>query len=88
MARFLIIHNIPEHATQDQLFSGAKQLVDSLGPGVEWLDSYAASDMQRLFCFWEAPSAEAIQTALGPVNDLFPVESMHEVEWIDPKWYK
>ena len=88
MARVLIIHNIPEHATQDQLFAGAKQLVASLKPGVEWLDSYAAADMQRMFCFWEGPSAEEIHAALGPVIDLFPVESMHEVEWIDPQWYK
>jgi hypothetical protein len=45
-------------------------------------------EVQRLFCEWEAPHAEALRAALKPVTGLLPIESIHEAQWIDPQWYK
>jgi hypothetical protein len=43
--------------------------------------------VQRLFCEWEAPDADAVRASLEPVKDVLPVEALHEVQWIDPQWY-
>lgn len=88
MARFFVIHGIPPQATQDKLINGARQVVASLAPGTEWLNSWSAGEAGKLFCEWEAPDANAIRASLEPVKDLFPIEAFYEVQWIDPQWYK
>jgi hypothetical protein len=87
MARFIVIHNIPAQAAQDQIVDGARKVAASLAPGTEWLNSWLASE-SKLFCEWEAPDADAIRTSLEPVKDLFSIKTIYEVEWIDPQWYK
>jgi hypothetical protein len=87
MARFIIIHRVPTQATQDQIIDAARQVVASLAPGVEWLNSWFSREA-KLFCEWEAPDANAIRAALEAVADLVPIEECYEVEWIDPQWYK
>lgn len=89
MTRFMVIHSPPPNVTQDQAVDAARQLVASLGQETEWLNSWwIAGEVQRLFCEWEAPDAEALRDALGPIQDLLPVEALHEVQRIDPRWYK
>ena len=89
MARFMVIHNPPQHVTQDQAIDAARQVAVSLAPEVEWLNSWWISgDVQRLYCEWEAPDADAVRASLRPIQDLLPIEALHEVQWIDPKWYK
>jgi hypothetical protein len=88
MARFIVIHDIPPQATQDQIIGGAKSVVASLTPGTEWLNSWMVPEARKLFCEWEAPDADVIRSSLEPVKHLFPIESLHEVEWVDPKWYR
>jgi hypothetical protein len=88
MARFIVIHGIPPQATQDKLIAGARRVVASLASGTEWLNSWSAGKAEKLFCEWEAPDADAIRASLEPVKDLFPIEALHEVQWIDPQWYK
>ena len=88
MARFIAIHSVPPQATQEEILSGAKKVIASLAPGTEWLNSWGVPEADKLFCEWEAPDADAIRASLEPVKDLFPIETIHEVEWIDPKWYK
>jgi hypothetical protein len=88
MARFIAIHNSPPTASQDQLLEGAKKVMASLEQGAEWLNSWWVPETEQLFCEWEAPSADAIQTSLEPVKNLFPIEALYEVQWIDPAWYK
>ena len=89
MPRFMVTHSPPPHVTQDQTVDAARQLVALLGPETEWLNSWwIAGEVQRLFCEWEAPDATALWDALRPIQDLLPVEALHEVQWIDPRWYK
>ena len=88
MARFIVIHDIPPQATQDQIIGGAKNVVASLKPGTEWLNSWMVPEERKLFCEWEAPDANAIRSSLESVKPLFPIESLYEVEWVDPKWYR
>lgn len=87
MARFIIIHRVPTQATQDQTIDAARQVVASLAPGVEWLNSWLSREA-KLFCEWEAPDADAIRAALETVADLLPIEACYEVVRIDPQWYK
>ena len=88
MARFIAIHSVPPQATQEEILSGAKKVIASLAPGTEWLNSWAVPGADKLFCEWEAPDVDAIRASLEPVKDLFPIETINEVEWIDPQWYK
>ena len=87
MSRFIVIHGIPEQATQDQTIAGARKVVASLAPGTKWLNSWLSKEA-KLFCEWEAPDADAVRASVEVVQGLFPIEALYEVEWIDPQWYK
>jgi hypothetical protein len=88
VARFIVIHTAPSHVTQDQAIDGARQVVASMAPGAEWLNSWwIPGQVQRLFCEWEAPDSNAVRASLEPIKDLMPIESLNEAQWIDPKWY-
>ena len=88
MARFIVVHSGPEEGYQDEMIGFARQVAASLPPGTEWRNSWAAGEASKLFCEWEAPSKEAIEATLEAAGALFPIETIHEVEWIDPEWYK
>jgi hypothetical protein len=88
MARFIVVHGTPPQATQDKLIDSAKKVAASLAPGAEWLNSWWIPDTQKLFCEWEASDGDAIRASLEPSKDLLPIESIYEVQWIDPQWYK
>jgi hypothetical protein len=88
MSRFIVVHGAPPEIAQDQVVDGAKSVVASLPEDTDWLNSWAAGPAGKLICEWEAPDAERIRAALEPIIDLFPIESIYEVEWIDPEWYE
>jgi hypothetical protein len=88
MARFIVIHSTPPEATQEELIQGARKVVASLVPGAQWLNSWAVPATDQFLCEWEAPDVDAIRASLEPVEGLFPIETVYEVEWVDPKWYE
>ena len=88
VARFLVIHDMPPQVTQDQAIQGAKQVTASLAPGAEWLNSWWDAEADRLFCEWEAPDADSVRASLEVASDLLPIEAIHEVQKINPQWYK
>ncbi len=88
MARFMVIHSTPPEGTQEELIEGAKKVAASMAPGAQWLNSWAVPATDQLFCEWEAPNTDLIRASIDPIKDLFPVETIYEVEWIDPEWYK
>lgn len=87
MARFIVIHDTPERATQDEIIRGAKKVTASLAPDIKWLNSWSAGEVAKLFCEWEAPDADAVRASLEPAKELFPIEAIHEVQWVNPEWY-
>ena len=87
MARFIVIHGVTQ-ATQDQIFESARAVVASLAPGAEWLNSWWVPATEKVICEWEAPDVNAIHASLGSAGDVLPIETIHEVQWVDPKWYK
>jgi hypothetical protein len=90
MARFLVTHRVASsEITQDELFNRARKVIASLPPETEWLNSWwAAGESPMLFCEWEAPNADVVRASVGPVEDVFPIQSLHDVEWINPEWYQ
>ena len=88
MARFIVVHSSPLEGKQDQLIAGARQVAASLAPGTEWRNSWISAKEGTLFCEWEAPDGDTIRALLEPVKHLFPIETIHEVEWLDPTWYQ
>ena len=88
MFRYLVVHGTPPDATQEQVIAAAREVVASLPPGARWLNSWAAGEAEKMFCEWEAEDEQALRAALKPTEELFPVEAVHLVTWIDPGWYK
>lgn len=86
MARFLVVHKLPEVATQDEVIAVGKAVSARLSEDVQWLGSWVVPADDRLLCEWEASSVEAIQMALEGVN-LLPVEAIYLAEPIDPTWF-
>ena len=87
--KYMVIHQTPGGATQEELIGAAKKLNQSLTGGAKWLNSWwMAGEVGKLFCEWEAPDEEAIYASIEPVKDLFPIESIHLVTWLDPAWYE
>ena len=87
MARFIVTHRVLA-VTQDELFPRVKQIAASAVGGAKWLNSWWVAAEEKLLCEWEAPDAEAVRASLELGQDLFPIEKISEVEWIDPQWYK
>ena len=88
MARFVVIHNvIVEELSQDRMIDLAKQVAARLKPGMQLISSWYASEVDKLFCDWEAPDEEAIRAALGEALEVYPIETVHSVIHIDPGWY-
>ena len=88
MARFFVIHNVAaEELSQDGMVDLAKQVAARLKPGVEWLNSWYASEPDKLYCDWEAHDEDAIRAALGEALKVYPIEAVHSVIYIDPAWY-
>jgi len=88
MARFIVIHNVAiEEMSQDQLVDLARQVAARLKPGVEWISSWYTSEANKLFCDWEAPDEKAIRAALGEALQVYPIEAVHSVIYINPAWY-
>ena len=89
MARFLVFHQPPAEATQDELIAAARQLNASLTGGVEWLNSWwLAGEDGKFLCEWEAEDEEAIVAALEPFKELCPIESVQMATWMNPEWHK
>lgn len=88
MARFIVVHSSPPEGKQDQLIDGARQVAALLTPGTEWRNSWISAKGGLLFCEWEAPDSDTIRALVEPVKNLFPIETIYEVEWLDPTWYE
>ncbi len=87
MARFIVVHRLPDAATQDEIIAVGKAIVAASPSGSKWLRSWVVPEDDRLFCEWEAPAKGAIQAALKG-EELLPVEAIHPVAAIDPAWFK
>ena len=88
MARFIVIHNVAaEELSQDRMIALGKQVAARLKPGVEWLNSWYASEPDKLYCEWEAPDEDAIRAALGEALKVYPIEAIHSVIYVNPAWY-
>ena len=88
MARFIMTHPSAAEATQEQFMEAARSVMALLAPGVEWLNSWWFPSTGRLLCEWEAPDEDTVRASLGPALELFPIETIDEVQWADPQRYK
>lgn len=87
MPRFIVTHDMT-NCTREQLLDCTKSLSGSLTPGTEWVQSWWVVESNKLLCEWVGENADAIRAALEPAGDLIPIESIFEVQWIDPTWFR
>ncbi|UCC89475.1 MAG: DUF4242 domain-containing protein [Anaerolineales bacterium] len=88
MARYMVTHHSTPQASQEEVIQAARQVVASLPPGTEWLSSWWVAESGKLICEWEAPDPGVIRASLEPAKAFFPIETIDEVQWIDPQWYR
>ena len=88
MARFIVVHTPNLEITQDQLFESAREIWNSLEPGVQWLNTWSAGEANKVFCEWEAPDAETIRRALVQVERIMSTDEIHPVVHIDPSLFQ
>lgn len=86
MTRFIVIHRLPDVATQDEVLAWSRAILAGLSDQTRWLHSWGIPTDNRLLCEWEASDEEAIQAALEGAG-LFPVEAIYLAEIIDPAWF-
>ncbi len=86
MTTFIVIHRLPDVATQDEVIAAGKTISARLSRDARWQRGWIVPADNRLLCEWEASDAEAIQTALEGV-DLLPVEAIYPAGVIDPVWF-
>lgn len=89
MPRFIVFHkSLIADGSQDQLLEYGRKVLAGLAPGAEWLNSWWDAEEGRLICEWEAPTAEALRASVEPISDSLPIEALHEVQPIDPQWFR
>ncbi len=88
MARFIVVHTPSPEITQDQLFDGAHEILASLEPSVQWLNSWSAGKANKVFCEWEAPDAETIRRTLTKLEHIMSTDEIHSVVQVDPNLFK
>lgn len=88
MTRYLVRHHVTRiYASQDDLVNDWKGLRARTHPDAQWLNSWYASQSDRLICEWEAASPEAIRGCFLPVElEMAPIEEVDEVVAVDPAW--
>ena len=88
MTRYLVSHDVKRiYSTQDELVSDWRGLRRRTNPEARWLASWWAASTRRLYCEWEAASAEAIRACFLPVElEMAPIDRVEEVVAIDPGW--
>lgn len=86
MPRFIVTHDMT-NCTHEQLLDCTRRLAGSVPPNTDWLQSWWIVEKNKLMCEWVAETADAVRTSLEPAGDLIPIESIYEVQLINPKWF-
>ncbi len=86
MTRFIVMHRLPDVATQDEVVAAGRAVFARLSDQARLLHSWIVPADDCFLCEWEALDEEAIQAAMEGV-DLFPVETIHLAEPIDFAWF-
>ena len=86
MARYLVERTFPDGLAISVTDEGAQVCLKLVGndavEGVTWVHSYVTPNKKKTFCINDAPSAEAIRTAVKRNN--LPVDSITPVSVLDP----
>jgi hypothetical protein len=78
MPRFVIERSVPG-LTRDELFESGRRSVAVLAdmPGVRWIRSYVSDVDGKIYCEYDAPSAEAIREHARRAG--LPVDRVSEI---------
>jgi len=89
MARYIVIHQVVESTTLDDMLAMRKMLYTAARGQTEWRNSWYIPATNELLCEWDAPTKDAIRDALtqsGAVT-FAPIKAIHEVVPAGPKDY-
>lgn len=86
MTTFIVIHKLPNGATQESVIAVAKTVLARLPDNVRWLRSWVIPEDDHVICEWEAPGSDVIRAMLEGLT-LFPIQAIRTAEFIDPAWF-
>jgi hypothetical protein len=89
MARFIVIHQVVENASLDDMLAARQALRAAAQGSIEWRNSWYIPANGEMLCEWEAPGQEAIREALtqSGATRFVPIKAIHEVVPAGPKDY-
>jgi hypothetical protein len=89
MDRYLVVHDVREGITQDQIYDSFQRVAAVAGPA-KWQRSYYLPKSNQMICDWEAPDEASIRTAIraAEVESLAPIKSIQFVVYADPDTFK
>jgi len=89
MDRYLVIHDVREGITQDEIYDGF-QRVAAVAGAAKWLRSYYVPKTNQMICDWEAPDEASIRKSLGAaeVESFTPIKSIEFAVYADPDTFK
>ena len=88
MSNFLAIHTLPKPVTIDEAASLGRQIYSHTTADVRWVKSWVQlneeGNVARIFCMWEAPSAESVREVFTKVPG-FPIDGIYPMLAVDPE---
>jgi DNA-directed RNA polymerase subunit F len=91
MPSFLAIHPLPASVTMEEGMPLAKKVIAQCTSSTNWVESWAQLDAEgkiaKIFCHWQAESAEAVKDALANVPEI-PTEGVYPIATLKPEDFK
>jgi hypothetical protein len=81
MARFIVVHQIVENTSVDDLRAVRKSLYAAAQGAPEWRNSWYVPATNQLICEWEAQTSDAIRDVLiaSGAMAIVPIKTVDEV---------
>ncbi len=87
MATFIVVHELPAEASQDELLEIGGRLANGCGGSARWLRSWVMPERDCFLSEWEADEEATVRLILS-VAPLLPVRAIHEVTAVEPAWFR
>ena len=90
MPRYVVERSFPDGLNIPVTAEGATACLGVVNrnaeEGVTWIHSYVSDDHHRSWCVYDGPSPEAIRKVAA--RNQLPVQNIHEVQVLDPYFYR
>ena len=91
MPSFLAIHPLPASVTIEEGMPLAKKVLEQCTSSTSWVESWTQLDAEgkiaKIFCHWQAESAEAVKQVLAKIPEI-PTEGVYPMATLKAEDFK